>query len=69
MLFVTVILWPALFTSGCATVQPWERGRLASRIMQPEACPLGAVQRQHAFSVREGAGLAMGSTGAGCGCN
>lgn len=56
-------------TTGCSTTRPWQRGRLESPVMNGELSAMSALQREHAYSVREGAGLAMGSSGGGCGCN
>ena len=50
---------------GCATVHPWERGRLAhpSMLLQPE---LGDAFRAHMVPIREGAIDATGGLGGGC---
>jgi uncharacterized protein DUF4266 len=55
--------------SGCARVQPWERGRLASAPMQLKP---GTAERfeQNAETYREGAaGANGGKSGGGCGCS
>ena len=58
-----------LAAGGCARVQPWERGRLASAPMQVKP---GLTTRfeQNAASYREGAaGANGGKSGGGCGCS
>jgi hypothetical protein len=64
-----LILAPALL-AGCATVQPWERDRLAKRIMQFELDEREqALQRVIDKSQYEGM-MGGGTTeGSGCGCN
>lgn len=59
----------ALVTSGCATVRPWERERLADRAMHLDADPLAAEMEQHNHDYREGASGGFGGAGGGCGCN
>lgn len=57
---------------GCAIepwVQPYERERLASPLMQPGGDVLADKHRDHVYSVREGARGATGVQGGGCGCN
>ncbi len=56
-------------TSGCATVQPWERGTLAKKKMQMDPDPQASALEQHVFEYREGASGGYGSVGGGCGCN
>lgn len=54
--------------SGCATVRPWERERLAHPYMQVEPA-LGDAWRMHELPIREGALSGEGHVGGGCGCN
>lgn len=54
---------------GCATVAPWERGRLADRAMQLDPDPLASELEQHTHDYREGANGGFGGAGGGCGCN
>lgn len=68
--------WRALCTAvvvaalgGCATVPPYERGRLAQPDMTGEWSAGAKAGQDHATAYREGATGASGSTGAGCGCN
>jgi len=55
-------------SSGCVTVQPWERGRLANPAMA-SAARMGDSYRPHVLSIREGAVGGEGDVGGGCGCN
>ncbi|HEX5398438.1 MAG TPA: DUF4266 domain-containing protein [Verrucomicrobiae bacterium] len=68
-LIFTVGVGALLFTSGCTTVQPWERGTLADETMQPDLNPIPVAQADHIYFSREQAtgGGAVG--GGGCGCN
>lgn len=56
--------------SGCATtVQPWERGTLASYEMRSDRDPLGTALSEHIYFSREAATGGRGVGGSGCGCN
>jgi hypothetical protein len=55
--------------SGCATVAPYERERLARRDMELDRNPELSAGQQHATAYREGSTGAEGSSGGGCGCN
>jgi hypothetical protein len=55
--------------SGCATVEPWERGRLANPKMKLMPNPQAAGFEQHVFEYREGSSGGYGTVGGGCGCN
>lgn len=54
--------------TGCATVQPWQRGRLAAAPMQFSPDPELAAFEGHWQESREGAAGGMGLQGGGCGC-
>lgn len=61
------LLLCALCLGGCASVQPWERGRLAHPSMS--AGRSGGAGEAHLHAVQEGAmGGAVGAE-SGCGCN
>lgn len=65
-----LILLGAMLSAGCATVQPWERDRLAKRIMEFDLDEREqALQRVIDKSQYEG--MMGGGTieGSGCGCN
>lgn len=55
--------------SGCATVAPYERERLAKPDMELARNPDAAAGEEHAVNYREGSTGAMGASGGGCGCN
>ena len=58
--------------SGCAVepwVKPYERDRLADRIMLFDRDPVSSGYINHVHEAREGASGATGSSGGGCGCN
>ena len=59
----------ALVTASCASVEPWERGRLAQAEMALEIDPLAAEFQAHTYFSKEGAAGGTGSAGGGCGCN
>jgi hypothetical protein len=62
-----------LAATGCSGVQPWvqpyERERLADRIMAWDRDPLVTNYITHVHENREAAKGGTGSTGGGCGCN
>ena len=55
--------------SGCAVVQPWERGTLSDYSMRPDRDPLQDSLREHIYFTREAAAGGRGVGGGGCGCN
>lgn len=59
----------ALLAGGCATVQPWQRERLASPAMAPVPEPERAAFDAHVAGARESALDPGGAGGGGCGCN
>jgi hypothetical protein len=66
---VLMILALAALLSGCATVQPWERGTLSDYTMRPDRDPLQDSMRDHIYFTREAAAGGRGVGGGGCGCN
>jgi len=62
-----------LALSGCGQLQPWvkpyERERLADRVMAWDRDPLSTGYIEHVHANREDAKGGTGSTGGGCGCN
>ncbi len=56
-------------TTGCATVAPHERGRLAQPDMQLTPDPELDAGPEHALEYREGSAGGFGGGGGGCGCN
>lgn len=63
------LLASALLMAGCATVQPYERERLARPDMQMGSHPDSRAGEDHARAYREGSTGAEGTSGGGCGCN
>jgi hypothetical protein len=59
----------ALLSSGCGTVQPWERGTLSDYTMRPDRDPLQDTLHEHIYFTREAAAGGRGVGGGGCGCN
>jgi Domain of unknown function (DUF4266) len=64
--FLTVAILLAL--TGCATVEPWERGRLAKPHMALDPSPMQSSMRVHTFGAREAASSGGTAEGGGCGC-
>jgi hypothetical protein len=58
----------ALLLGGCATVQPWQRGRLADPAMVFDADPSQVAYMTHWQEAREGAAGGFGVQSGGCGC-
>ncbi len=58
----------AIGGAGCATVQPWQRGRLAAPSMTFDSDPSLAAYTAHWQEAREGAAGGSGVQGGGCGC-
>jgi hypothetical protein len=68
-----VLLAPLVLLHGCGHVQPWvkpyERERLADRVMSWDRDPVATSYITHVRENREGARGGTGETGGGCGCN
>lgn len=56
-------------TSGCETVQPWERDILAKPGMQIESDPLEAQLAGQVYDSKEASSGGNNPAGGGCGCN
>jgi len=54
--------------AGCATVQPWERGRLANPAMVFDADSAQTEYMTHWQEAREGSSGGFAVQGGGCGC-
>ena len=63
------LLLPIVLLSGCAHVNPWERGALADNVMRADRDPLGNMMAEHMWFSREAAAGGRGVGGGGCGCN
>ncbi len=55
--------------SGCATVQPWQRGITARKSMQLGRNPHLASARDHIYFSKEASAGGRSFDGGGCGCN
>lgn len=65
-----VLVVPALLAlAGCATVQPWEKGKLAKPEMTFGGNRLEVRYADHIYTSREAASGGAGVGGGGCGCN
>lgn len=58
----------AIASAGCATVNPWQRGRLADPCMVFDADAVAAGYDAHWQESREGSTGGFGIQGGGCGC-
>jgi uncharacterized protein DUF4266 len=58
----------ACLAGGCATVQPWQRGRLADRCMIFDADSSRVAYMTHWQEAREGSSGGYGVQSGGCGC-
>ncbi|MGE0791252.1 MAG: DUF4266 domain-containing protein [Sandaracinaceae bacterium] len=59
----------AAVASGCVSVMPWERERLANPDMQFGGAEELHSAESHATDVREGSVGGFDAAGGGCGCN
>ncbi len=66
---VSLTLAAAMAASGCAPVQPWQKGNLANKEMAFDGDPLEARYQQHIYFSKENASGGYGVGGGGCGCN
>ena len=66
---LVIVGFIALVLSGCSTVQPWQRGTLASYEMRPDRDPLATAMSEHIYFSREATVGGRGVGGSGCGCN
>ena len=69
VLTILLLCGIALITTGCNTVQPWERGTLSEYGMRPDRAPVYDALWEHVFFTREAAHGGKGIGGGGCGCN
>lgn len=58
----------AVLLSGCAPVEPWERGTLAKPQMESPPHPLQSSLSTHVYNSREAAAGGDSAGGGGCGC-
>lgn len=67
LVLLAFVLLGAFVVTGCATVQPWQRGTLADACMVFDASPETAYMT-HWQESREGSMGGFGVQGGGCGC-
>jgi hypothetical protein len=65
---VAAIFAAAGWSAGCATVQPWQRGRLANPCMVFDANGGQSSFDSHWQAAREGSAGGFGFQGGGCAC-
>jgi len=65
---VTMLAVAAVAAGGCATVQPWQRGRLADPCMIFDADATRVAYMTHYQEAREGSAGGYGVQSGGCGC-
>jgi hypothetical protein len=68
LVMAALVVAAASVTSACATVQPWQRGRLADRCMTFNADGAMAEFASHWQTAREAATGGSGIQSGGCGC-
>lgn len=68
-LAVLVLVLTAIAVTSCATVKPYQRGKLAKKKMALDKQPEAALLEQHVYQYREGSAGGLGGAGGGCGCN
>jgi hypothetical protein len=70
---LATVLSLLLASAACARLEPWvkpyERERLADRVMSWDRDPISSSYISHVRENREGARGGAGGTGGGCGCN
>ena len=67
-LAVAATVGAVLLMGGCATVQPWQRGRLADRCMIFDADSSQIAYMTHWQESREASAGGYGVQSGGCGC-
>jgi hypothetical protein len=67
-MLVLLVSAAACVAGGCATVQPWQRGRLADRCMVFNADGNQVAYMTHWQEAREASSGGYGVQSGGCGC-
>ena len=67
-LLVCCAVGACMIAGGCATVQPWQRGRLADSCMVFDADGSQVAYMTHWQEAREGSAGGYGVQSGGCGC-
>jgi hypothetical protein len=65
---IAAIAGSAAISVGCATIQPWQRGRLADPSMIFDADGSAVAYMAHWQEAREGSAGGNGVQSGGCGC-
>lgn len=67
----SALLIGVVLLSACSTpqVQVWERGNLASRVMERDSSATQSALEQHAYTSKEATAGGYGVGAGGCGCN
>lgn len=68
LMLLAGITMVSLMSTGCITVQAWERGRLADPQMKFNDNASLAAYQAHWQEAREGSAGGSGVQGGGCGC-
>lgn len=68
LLMLAFLSTAAIVAGGCATVQPWQRGRLADRCMVFDADSGQVAYMTHWQEAREASAGGYGVQSGGCGC-
>ena len=66
---LSFLLVAVLFSTGCNSVKPWEKGYLADYTMKTDRDVLEVVFTEHMWFSREAASGGASIGGGGCGCN
>lgn len=66
---VFYLLLIVISSSGCTTVQPWEKDLLSDPAMALVPDPLEAAIDDHIYFSKEASSGGRGFSGGGCGCN
>ena len=65
---IAAALIASIGAAGCASVQPWQRGRLADECMMFDPDTGQTAYAAHWQESREGSAGGSGVQGGGCGC-
>ncbi len=68
LMLAAAVAGAALIAGGCATVHPWQRGRLADPSMEFDADSSQIAYMAHWQEAREAAAGGYGVQSGGCGC-
>ena len=66
--FLVLVAAAACAAAGCATVQPWQRGRFADPCMMFDADASRVAYMTHWQEAREASSGGFGVQSGGCGC-